>query len=171
MKRDKALKYLKLAFYQAELFSKDPNTKVAAILLSHDTHIVLSTGYNGMPRGMDDNNPARWQRPSKYFYVSHAEMNSLCSAARHGTAVENAIAVVTMFPCCDCAKALIQAGIKTIITIKPDLETPKWGEQFKISMEMFHEVGIQVFLFTTSDTSSCGHTTCANDLNTNNGGD
>ena len=151
MKREKALKYLKLAFYQANLFSKDPNTKVAAIILSNDTHSVLSTGYNGIPRGMDDNNPVRWERPTKYLWVSHAELNALCSAARHGTAVENGIAVVTMFPCCDCAKALIQSGIKTIISIKPDLESPKWGEHFRISMDMFQEVGVQVFLFNQED--------------------
>lgn len=151
MKREKALKYLKLAFYQASLFSKDPNTKVAAILLSQDTHNVLSTGYNGIPRGMNDNIESRWQRPDKYLWVSHAEINSLCSAARNGTPVENCVAVVTLFPCCDCAKALIQAGVKTIVTMSPDLDMPKWGDLFQISLQMFEEVGVELITFTQKD--------------------
>ena len=146
MRREKAEKYLQLARVQADLFSKDPSTKVACILLSPDSQVV-STGYNGIPRDMDDINPKRWERPAKYKYVAHAELNAIANAARHGISVDRSIAVVTLFPCCDCAKALIQSGIKTIVTEKPDLEMPKWGEQFRISLEMFQEVGIQLILF------------------------
>ena len=151
MNREKAKKFLQLAKYQAELFSKDPNRKVATILLSKDTLNILSTGYNGLPRGMNDDNEERWVRPTKYWYVTHSEINSICSAARNGTKVDGAIAVVTMFPCSDCAKALIQAGVKTIVSITPNIDESKWGEHFKISLEMFEELGIELILFDPSD--------------------
>lgn len=145
MKREKAIKYLKLARYQADLFSKDPHTKVACIILSPSL-VVLSTGYNGLPSGMSDNIPSRWERPVKLKYVSHAESNSICSAARYGTRLDGGIAVVTMYPCNECARSLIQAGIKTIVATPPDYHHPRWGESFKISTEMFQEVGINVVI-------------------------
>lgn len=147
MTPEKAKKYLKLAKYQANLFSKDPATKVAAIILSQDTHVILSTGYNGIPRKMNDTLPERWERPVKYTYCVHAECNAICNAARSGMSVDDAIAVVTLFPCSDCAKMLIQAGISTVIAPSPDFDMPKWGEQFIISSKMFKEVGMNLILF------------------------
>jgi dCMP deaminase len=147
MDRNKAKKYLRLARYQADLFSKDPNTKVAAILLSPDTHVILSTGYNGIPRKMKDAESSRWERPAKYTFCVHAECNAICNAARSGTSVDGSIAVVSLFPCCDCAKMLIQSGITTIVSPKPNFELPKWGEQFITSMSMFKEVNIELILF------------------------
>lgn len=148
----KAVKYLKLAKFQAQLFSKDHHTQVATIILSPH-NVLLSSGYNGIPAGMDDSIESRWERPTKYMYVTHSEINAICSAARNGTRLDGATAVVTLFPCNDCAKALIQAGIKTIITLKPDYDAPKWGELFKISMEMFQEVGIQVITVSENELS------------------
>lgn len=148
--RSKAIKYLQLAKFQADLFSKDPHTKVATILLSPNL-VILSTGYNGFPSGMDDDVAHRWERPLKYNYVTHSEINSICSAARNGTRLDGAIAIVTLFPCSDCAKALIQAGIKTIVAPEPDFKLPKWGDSFKTSEEMFREVGVQVITFCDSE--------------------
>lgn len=151
MNSEKAKKYLKLARYQAELFSKDPSTKVAAILLSHDAHVILSTGYNGIPRKMNDTMVERWQRPTKYTYCVHAECNAVCNAARAGMSLDNSIAVITLFPCCDCAKMLIQSGVSTIIAPEPDFNMPRWGEQFLLSSKMFKEVGMNMILFTDDE--------------------
>ena len=96
-----------------------------------------------MPRKIDEKID-RWQRPLKYKYVEHAERNAVYNAVRHGTPLEGSIAVVTMFPCCDCARALIQVGVSNIVTTTPNLEHPRWGDDFKISMEMFQEANVDV---------------------------
>ncbi len=143
MNLDKAEKYFKLAKYQAQLFSKDPVCKVGAILLAPNSYQILSMGYNGLPRKIEET-PERWERPLKYKYVEHAERNAIYNASRHGTPLEGAIAVITKFPCCDCARALIQSGITHIVTESPDFNHPRWGEDFKISQEMFKEVNIEI---------------------------
>ena len=147
MRRDKAIQYLSLARHMADTFSKDPTTKVSAIFLAPDSFEILTTGFNGFPRGVDETNPQRWTRPVKYTYVIHAEANGICNACRSGTPLKDAIAVVTLFPCASCAKSLIQAGISTIVTMDPDLNCPRWGADFKASLEMFQEVGMRVLLF------------------------
>lgn len=137
----KAAKYLKLAEYQAELFSKDPSTKVAAIVLCPESLQVLSTGYNGLPRKINEL-AERWQRPAKYNYVVHAEANAICNAAAHGVRLKGGIVVVTMFPCNDCAKLMIQSGINTVVCREPDLDDPVWGHKFAVSRELLQEAGI-----------------------------
>lgn len=96
--------------------SKDPNTSVGACIVSEDNKI-LSLGYNGMPIGCsDDDFP--WEREgnpldTKYLYVCHAEMNAILNYT--GTHMRNSKVYVTLFPCNECSKALIQKGIKEII--------------------------------------------------------
>lgn len=102
--------------------SKDPSSKIGAVIVGPDKQI-LSTGFNGFPRGIDETDPARWERPIKYDYVSHAERNAVDNAARHGVAVRGCkLYIVGMgnlgdmcVPCIECTKTLIQAGIKEII--------------------------------------------------------
>lgn len=151
MRHDKAIKYFKFAQYQAELFSKDPSKKVGAVILAPESMQMLSLGYNGMPRKVREDKMHRWERPLKYKYVEHAERNALYNAVRHGTALEGSIAVVSMYPCCDCARGLIQSGIKMIITKDPQWNHERWGEDFRISKEMFEEAGIDVVLLTDAD--------------------
>lgn len=143
---DKASKYLQLAQNQADIFSKDPATKVGAILLAPNSLQILSLGYNGMPRGIDETDPSRWERPIKYKYVEHAERNALYNACRHGTPIEGAIAVVTMFPCADCARALIQSGVQCVVSVTPDMTCNRWGEDFRVSTSLFEEAGVECIL-------------------------
>lgn len=150
MRTDKALKYYRLACTLAQEFSKDPSTQVAAIFLAPDSLQVLSLGYNGMPRGVHEDRPERWERPIKYHFVEHAERNALYNACRRGTPLEGAICVVTMFPCTDCARALIQSGIRSLIAPRPDVNHPRWGEPFRIALEMFQEVGMEIVLLDPS---------------------
>lgn len=95
--------------------SKDPNTKVGACIVSMDKK-VLSVGYNGMPIGIDDKK-IPWGREgeeldTKYPYVCHAELNAILNSDRN---LHNSRIYVTLFPCNECAKALIQAGIKEVV--------------------------------------------------------
>ena len=98
------------------LRSKDPNTQVGACIVSNDNKI-LSMGYNGLPRGCsDDEFPwAREGAPldNKYMYTAHSELNAILNY--RGGSLDNAKMYVTLFPCNECAKAIIQAGIKTIV--------------------------------------------------------
>jgi len=143
MELAKAQKYYKLAVYQASLFSKDPNTQVAAIIIAPDSLQILSTGFNGLCRKVAET-PERWARPLKYTWCCHAEMNAVANAARSGVKIEGAICVVTMFPCVECCKILIQSGIATVITPQPDMTSVKWGKDFELSKIMFMEVGINI---------------------------
>ena len=146
MNREKATKYYKLARVTADLFSKDPSTKVGCILLAPESLQVLSLGYNGMPRGICETIPERWERPIKYSYVEHSERNCLYNACRSGTCTNGAIAVTTLFPCCDCCRALIQSGIKTIVTTEPDASDPRWGSDFQVSQIMIEESKVNLVL-------------------------
>lgn len=91
-------------------WSKDPSTKVGAVAVS-DARAILTTGYNGIPRFVADF-PERYRRPEKYRYVCHAEQNLVAHAAR--PVLEGATIYVTHAPCSDCAKLLINAGVKRI---------------------------------------------------------
>lgn len=94
--------------------SKDPNTQVGACIVSQD-NIIISTGYNGMPKGCsDDEYP--WERDgdqTKYPYVVHAELNAVLNA--NGRDLRGSKLYVALFPCNECAKAIIQAGIAEIV--------------------------------------------------------
>lgn len=94
--------------------SKDPNTQVGACIVSPE-NIILSTGYNGFPVGCsDDEYP--WDREgedTKYPYVVHAELNAILNA--NGKSLNGAKIYVALFPCNECAKAIIQSGIKEVI--------------------------------------------------------
>ncbi len=143
MELSKAHKYFELAEYQANLFSKDPSRKVACILLAPDSNQILSTGFNGICRKLRET-PERWARPMKYSYVVHAETNAIANAARSGIKVENSICITTLFPCTSCCKCLIQSGISTVITKQPDFENDRWGDDFKISKNMFEEAKVNL---------------------------
>lgn len=144
---EKAKKYIQLAKFNADLFSKDKHTKVGAIILAADFTQILATGINGFPRKMNDQKESRWERPTKYQYVCHAEANAVANAAMTGTSVKDSVIAVTKFPCSSCTKLLIQAGIKKIYTPLPNYESEQWGEDSKISEEMLKEVGIEVIKF------------------------
>lgn len=115
--------FMGIAMLSAER-SKDPNTCVGACIVSDDNRI-LSLGYNGMPRGCSDNEYP-WEREgdaleTKYLYVCHAELNALLNYT--GTNMRGAKIYTTLFPCNECTKALIQAGIKEVIYISDKYAT------------------------------------------------
>ena len=108
--------FMGIAFLSS-MRSKDPNTQVGACIVSA-ANKILSVGYNGMPIGCsDDEFP--WNRThedpvfNKYFYTTHSELNAILNY--RGGSLEGSKMYVTLFPCNECAKAIIQSGIKTII--------------------------------------------------------
>lgn len=96
--------------------SKDPSTQVGACIVD-SANKVVSIGYNGMPRGVDDD-LIPWGHgeglDSKYLYVCHAEFNAILNT-RDGSALNGCRIYVTLFPCNECAKAIVQVGIKEVI--------------------------------------------------------
>ena len=96
--------------------SKDPNSQVGACIVSEDKRI-LSIGYNGTPKGCSDDE-IPWEREGKYAetkypYICHGELNAILNYT--GTTLKNSTIYVALFPCNECAKAIIQAGIKEVI--------------------------------------------------------
>lgn len=131
----------------AQIFStasKDRFTQVGAIIVGPDDEI-RSAGYNGFPRGVNDDVEERHLRPEKYLWSIHAERNAIDNAARAGTSTKGCrIYVPRLFPCPQCSGSIINCGITEVITCQPDLELAKWGEEFKRSIAMFEEAGIIV---------------------------
>ena len=137
-------KFIKLSKHISD-WSKDKNKKVGAVIVDSD-NIVLSMGYNGIPRGCDDTDECRYERPTKYLFTEHAERNAIYHAARHGVSLKGCRLYVTLFPCADCARALIQSGITKIIAPEPDLTHEVWGEHFKAAIQMMKEANIEIKL-------------------------
>ena len=102
--------------YLSSLRSKDPNTKVGACIVDSD-HKVVSIGYNGMPRGLDEEKLS-WNKndglDNKYLYVCHAEFNAILNT-RNGSALKDCTLYVTLFPCNECSKEITQSGIKELV--------------------------------------------------------
>lgn len=142
----KALKYMEVANAVARL-SKDPSTQVGAVILG-DTDEIRSVGYNGAPRGCaaDEAGDDRGNRPEKYFWFSHAELNAITNAARVGIPLGGSTIFVTHPPCMDCARAIVQAGITRVIVRRPSLEfANRWAEHTRRSSRLFQECGVSYF--------------------------
>ncbi len=93
--------------------SKDPSTKVGAVVVDNNKRIV-ATGYNGFPRGYNDNYKLYQDRTFKYAHICHAEANAICQAAATGVSLSDSSIFITLGPCIECAKLIIQAGIKRV---------------------------------------------------------
>ena len=119
MKRDNYISwdayFMGLAILSAER-SKDPNTQVGACIVNDDKRIV-SVGYNGAPNGLNDDTDMKWDREgnmldTKYAYVCHSELNAILNSK---TNLKDCTLYVTLFPCNECAKAIVQTGIKKVV--------------------------------------------------------
>jgi dCMP deaminase len=129
--------------------SKDPNTQVGACIVSKDNRI-LSCGYNGAPNGFDDDE-FPWKREgnplnTKYMYVVHAELNAILNYRGFKKDFEEAKIYVDLFPCNECAKAIIQSGIKTVIYASDKYD----GTEGNIaSKKLFNECGVKYIKFSS----------------------
>lgn len=128
--------------------SKDPGTQVGACIVGQDNKI-LSMGYNGMPIGCSDD-AMPWDRDgdpldTKYLFVCHAELNAILNHGRAG--LEGAKVYTTLFPCNECAKAIIQSGIREVIYLQD-----KYADTDSViaSKRMFDMTGVTYRLFNKS---------------------
>lgn len=119
--------------------SKD-STQVGAVLVRERT--VLASGYNGPPRGVRDT-PDRFERPRKYLFAAHAEMNLIATAAREGIRIEGCSVYVTHPPCSACARLLIQSGVSRVVHGPGTTSMPE--DEFEAARLMFEESGTAVF--------------------------
>lgn len=125
--------------------SKDPNTQVGACIVSQDNKI-LSMGYNGFPNGCsDDDFP--WEREgekmnTKYPFVTHSELNAILNY--RGGSLEGTKLYVSLFPCNECAKAIIQAGIRTIVY---DSDKYEDSASTQASKRMLNAAGVRYYQY------------------------
>lgn len=141
------IRFLRLA-HEVARWSKDPSTKVGSVIIGPDRD-PRSFGYNGFPRGVNDDIPERYDRPIKYSWTEHAERNALANCNRVGIPTLGCSMFVTHFTCSNCARMLIQSGIKEVIIDKASILNDfgdRWNEDFKISMTMLQEAQIKVVL-------------------------
>ena len=139
----KLTKYMEIVDATAKL-SKDASTKVGALILGPSFE-VRSLGYNGAPRGCAADEDERGRnRPEKYFWFSHAELNAITNAARVGTPLAGSSLLVTHPPCMDCARAIVQAGITRVVTVRPPAAfVERWCEHMSRTQRLFDECGVE----------------------------
>lgn len=115
-------------------WSKDPSTKVGAVIVRQD-RTIASIGYNGFPRGVIDSDERYNDKQTKYNFVCHAEANAILNAKEplHNCTIY----VSPLFPCKDCAKLIIQSGIWSVVAREPKLE--RWQSSYDVSLDMFKE--------------------------------
>lgn len=132
--------YLGMAEYVSTA-SKDPSTKVGAIIVDSERRIV-SCGYNGLPKGVEDTDERLNNRDLKYKLIIHGERNALLFANR---SVDGCTLYTWPFmPCAACASMVIQKGISRVVA--PYSENPRWTDEFKLSKELFFEANVELVL-------------------------
>lgn len=131
--------------HAVKLKSKDIHTQIGAVIVGSDGEIV-STGYNSLPRGINDFIPERFQRPEKYNWMEHAERNAIYNAARIGVSTKNCEMYMTCdISCIDCARAIIQSGISKIhLIVGIGAKGQQYKQHMKISERLFDEAGIEI---------------------------
>ena len=139
------LKMIGLAKHVAT-WSKDKSTQVGAVIVN-DRGTVLSMGYNGFARGVNDNIPLRDERPLKYSYTPHAEANAIYNAAAEGVSLRDASIYVTLFTCSGCANAIVQSGIIKVYV--PEIDESherdqRWMDEFKIAKTILDEGKVEI---------------------------
>jgi dCMP deaminase len=128
--------------------SKDPVTQIGCIIVG-PAHEIRSTGYNSFPRGIDDNVPERLERPEKYLWIEHAERNAIYNAARTGTPLEGCTIYIEVMPCMDCARAIVQAGIGSVVVDADRMQkfsSDQYNPHFKRVEVLLKEAQINVEL-------------------------
>ena len=133
-------RYMDMAMLVAT-WSKDPSSKIGAVAVNEKGQI-LTTGYNGFPRGIDDDDRLN-DRPVKYKYIVHAEQNAIYNATYNGVSLHGSTMYVAGLPCCsDCAKGIIQVGVRRVV-MNGDPLNGRWAESTRLTLDMFKESGVE----------------------------
>ena len=122
-------------------WSKDPSTQVGAVIVD-DQRRIISTGYNGFPRGVTDLAERYEDRDTKYEMIVHGEVNAILFATQ---SLQNATLYTWPFmPCSRCAGIVIQSGIRTVVA--PYCENPRWTNSFDLTRRMLAEAGVELII-------------------------
>lgn len=137
------IRFLDLARHISS-WSHDPSTSVGAVVINPKSRRVLSMGYNGFPIGIEDSTSRLSNRKLKNIFTVHAEMNAIYNATRNGISLNNnTIYIFGLPPCSECAKGLIQVGIKRIVYKHDFIDIPeRWIDSMNASKKMCNEAGI-----------------------------
>jgi dCMP deaminase len=134
-------RYLSLA-REISTWSKDPSSKIGAVAVGSQGQ-VLAQGYNGFPRGIKDSLTRLTNRETKLKYVVHAEENVIYNATFNGVSLNGSTIYVTGLPTCsDCAKGVIQVGIKRVVMPKQTIPD-QWQDSWNLTQQMFKEAGVE----------------------------
>ena len=152
--------YFMSLVYLTSMKSKDESTKIGAVIVGPDKEI-RSTGFNGLPRGVNDNSTDedknwskivqkdRHERPEKYLWYEHAERNAIYNAARSGIILLDTKMYNQGTPCADCGRAIIQAGINAVVinTCWEEANSEKWDQSAIRTKIMFQEAGVRLIKY------------------------
>tara|TARA_B110001454_G_scaffold103797_1_gene97731 strand:+ start:84 stop:554 length:471 start_codon:yes stop_codon:yes gene_type:complete len=138
-------KYMHLA-KEISTWSKDPSTKIGAIVVGEHGQI-LSQGFNGFPRGIKDSEDRLNNRERKYELVVHGEMNAIYNASLNGISLKGGIMYVYGLPICnECAKGIIQVGIKKVVAMRPEKYNSDWDKSNKNAEALFSEAEVMYLI-------------------------
>lgn len=137
--------FMQMAQLTATL-SKDPRTKVGCVIINPTNKSILSTGFNGFPRMIEDKEEMYLDRPTKLKYVVHAEANAICNAAYNNVGLKGSVLFVTLPPCIECSKLIIQAGISSVYAVKEknisNLVSEDWRAMLQESQDLLSQAGV-----------------------------
>jgi len=134
-------------------WSRDPGTKVGCVLVLDKR--ILSVGFNGFPQNLSDSLDLYEDRDYKLAVTVHAEANAIMNAAKNGAKTQSCTAYVTFPPCSQCAAALIQAGVETVICPDPADAPERWRASFKLANNMLYQSGVKLLYYSEADL--CNH--------------
>jgi len=137
-------RFIRIA-YEVASWSKDPGTKVGAVLVSDRR--IIATGYNGFPQNISDSFDRYEDRETKLSYTVHAEVNAILNAAKNGSPTDSSTLYVTFPPCVRCSTAVIQAGVTNVVRPVLSAAPERWRESFASGMSLLVEAGVKVDAF------------------------
>ena len=141
---------LKLAAGEINTWSKDPSTKVSAVIFRGKHPVAMS--YNGFPPGIADTDERLSNRELKYKFVQHAEANAISTCAKLGIATEGTTMAVTHHPCPTCAGQMISAGIAKVICQPPSPDfLSRWADDVNLAKQLFKEAGVELVIIDLED--------------------
>lgn len=134
------LRFMRLAI-EAASWSKDPQKKVGAVIVNNDRRLV-AMGYNGFPIGTPDLRQDLLNEDFKRDHMVHAELNAILNAV--GPLGNGSTMYSTRHPCHECAKAIVQSGVRGLVTAVPDYEHPTWGKSYRVASEVLRSARVPV---------------------------
>lgn len=127
--------------YRMALNSPDLSTQNGAIVIARDGRIAM--GCNKLPMGVEVTSE-RLERPKKYLWTEHAERNAIYDAARRGIRTEGATMFCPFIACHDCARAIVQSGIISVVTHTAMQIPGRWSESVEVGFEILNEAGVEI---------------------------